>query len=528
MHSHQNLINTIIARYRDRSSDSNLIHATMASEPGRIEMLRKSVRSLLAQVDILHVYLNNYSSIPRFLNHEKIYITSSQDFGNLGECGKYYWVGDFGAYHFICSDTIIYPQNYIKVLKQKVDDNDRQTTIGAGGYKIVKPFTNFDQSVIQISEFQETHNDKPVDVLKDSCLVFHTSSLAVSRHHFYQPALSSIWFSILALEQNTPLICAEHAEAWIQPAGHLEEPLSDKHDPKNYRSFLTGAYFSDVPAKHDCETINSCFDKIYVMNLDRRPDRLENVKSRLEAHNINASRFPAIDGYAEPYKSQYESYNNSSLQHLPDGVEPVKTFKEKYLGYQHYITRIHFMENYLKKKAVQSPGALGYALTYVSILNKAIQNNYQRILIFDDDVIFHKNFNHEFRLRMRMLPDDWKLIMLGAMQHHWDDSWITWVNKNLYHCQGTSIASHAVAMQAKAFLPLLYYSEKLDLPIDEGAVYHIQHVYAKQCYVFYPNLVIQDVGESEINSSVLTAEQIQDKNNLFRWDYQYYEFHRFY
>ena len=180
------------------------------------------------------------------------------------------------------------------------------------------------------------------------------------------------------------------------------------------------------------------------------------------------------------------------------------------------------MENYLKKKAVQSPGALGYALTYASILNEAIQNNYERILIFDDDVIFHKNFNHEFRLRMRMLPCDWKLIMLGAMQHHWEDSWITWVNKNLYHCHGTSIASHAVAMQAKVFLPLLYYSEKLDLPIDEGAVYHIQQVYAKQCYVFYPNLVIQDVGESDINSSALSPKDIMKKNNIFRWNFADY------
>ena len=181
------------------------------------------------------------------------------------------------------------------------------------------------------------------------------------------------------------------------------------------------------------------------------------------------------------------------------------------------------MEAKLNRKAIQSPGAWGYALSYISILKEAIEHDYQRILILDDDVILHKSFNGEFEKHFQNLPVDWKLILLGAMQHQWEP-WITRYSEFLYHCHGTSVASHAVGIKKKAFLPLLFYSEKLDLPIDEGPVFHVQNIYSKSCFVCIPNLAIQDMRESDISSSAMKQQDVDKWIKLFRWNPDDYDF----
>ncbi len=521
MKLHKDLIYLFINKHRD--NNESLIHATLASKPGNVKSLQKSITSLLPQVDILHVFLNEFSDYPEFLNHNKIFITRSQDFGCLGECGKYYWINDLSGYHFVCSDSIEYPSNYVKTLKAIIDDSSREIIVGIGGYILDKHFKSFEESAEYISEFRALEHQLPVDILKDACLAYHSSALKLHRHLFYQEGLSSIWFSLAALEQKVQLFCIKHKNNWIRKISDNLELSASSIETKKNIDFAIKTYFKTDYASSEDFSINSYFNKTYLMNLDRRPDRLEKASKRLHSQKINFARVSAIDGYKDPVKSQFNSYFNSALRHIPEGIKAIKTFKEKYFDYEHYVARIHFMENYLGKKAIQSPGALGYALTYIAILKEAVAKNYQRILIFDDDIILCKNFNKAFEQRICMLPKDWRLIMLGAMQHHWNEPWIDWVNDSLYNCNGTSIASHAVGIQSKSFLPLLHYSEKLDLPIDEGAVYHIQHVYAKQCYVFYPNLVIQDVSESDINSSAIAPEDIKKKNNLFRWDYHNYD-----
>jgi len=179
------------------------------------------------------------------------------------------------------------------------------------------------------------------------------------------------------------------------------------------------------------------------------------------------------------------------------------------------------METKLKRKAVQSPGAWGYALSYIQIIKEAIAKDYRRILIFDDDILLHHAFNEEFEHHARELPTDWKLIMLGAMQHYWEP-YITPIKGLFYHGYGSSVASHAVGIDRKMFLPILFYAEKMDLPIDEGAIFHIQNVYPDQCFIFLPNLAIQDMGESDINSSKMGKDDKEKWAKLFRWNPELY------
>ncbi len=499
---------------------SDTIHATLTGYPDRTGPLKRCIESLVGQVDTLHVFLNGFDVVPGFLDHEKIYITRSQDFGALGECGKYYWTDDLEGFHFICSDQLVYPNDYVGTMISKIEGHGRKAVIGAGGYMIHFPFRNFNDSAVVLSEGKRIATETPVSIISDLALAYHSSTIKVSRHYFYQPSLSAFWFSIIGSEQQIPLICCDHPGDWLVSSQGTEMGINDDIEPGGYRDFLIRGFFmpeENGKAESRDYPFNTYFDKVWVMNLNRRPDRWGKIKRTAKHFNLKISRFSAVDGSRGAAKSDWERYFSSDLLTLPGGIEPLSDYKDKFLKYHHYKARVHFMETKLHRKAVQSPGAWGYALSYIKIIKDAIEKDYRRILIFDDDILLHRSFNEEFDHHVRELPTDWKLIMLGAMQHNWEP-YITSVKGLFYHCYGSSVASHAVGIDRKMFLPILHYAEKMDLPIDEGAIFHVQNVYPDRCFVFLPNLAIQDMGESDINSSKMGKDDKEKWVKLFRWD----------
>eukprot|EP01137_Pigoraptor_chileana_P031745 Opistho-2@20061 len=74
-------------------------------------------------------------------------------------------------------------------------------------------------------------------------------------------------------------------------------------------------------------TLNTVFDRIYVMNLDRRQDRWQHVLQQTRALDIDVQRFPAIDGLASPHKEEYEAYSQSPLVPNPNGEMGVRTIR---------------------------------------------------------------------------------------------------------------------------------------------------------------------------------------------------------
>jgi GR25 family glycosyltransferase involved in LPS biosynthesis len=519
MKTHFDLIRLFGKKDSGNSLDGDPVHATMTAFRSRVSHLEKSVDSLISQVDTLHLFLQGFKEIPLFLEHENIFISLSSDFGNLGECGKYYWTDDLHGYHLICSDKMVYPPDYVERMRSKVESYGRKAIIAAGGYCFKKPFKSIKSSGIILDEAGFIDQDVQADVLNDRAAAYHSSTLKMSRHYFYQDYLSSLWFSIAALEQQIPMICCAHKQGWLRENEGFADSGDHNPDAERNRDFLIKSHFLPTQKKPDLSKLIKCnryFDKIWVMNLNRRPDRWQNIQQISRINKIRVSRFRAIDGAREPFLSEWKKYFSSKLLKLPEGIDPLTDYKDKFLKYDHYVARIHFIETRLGRKAIQSAGAWGYLLSYIKIIRDAIESDYQRILIFDDDIVLHRHFQDEFDRHVRQLPCNWKLIMLGAMQHSWEP-YVKPSGALFYHCFGSSIASHAVAIDRKAMLPILYYAEKMDLPLDEGAIFHVKNVYPEQCCVFLPNLAIQDLQDSDINSSAMTTVDKEKWMQIFRW-----------
>lgn len=499
------------------------VQISLAAWPDRIDTLAEAVGSLLPQADSLHVFLNGFEQIPAFLDHDRIYLTHSQDFGDLGSCGKYYWCDDLTGFMVFCEDHYRYPADFVTTLRDKAEKSARKAVVAAGGILIREPYHDFSGSAEQMESSGKITAEMELPILSDDALAFYSDSFRLSRHYFYQPELSACWLSIAAKEQRVPLLLFAHEAGWLQKTGTPPRYSQTETQTVHYRDFLIRSWFSDAGGSSlRVGEINDMFDRIYVMNLDRRPDRWKNVRRQVQRHKIRTHRFPAVDGYREVVKRDWEQYFARPLQTVPAGIEPLHSFTEKFTRYHHYVARIQFMEEKFNRKAVQSPGAYGYALSYIAILEEAVRKSFHRILIFDDDILLHRDFRKAFSEGIPRLPADWYLIMLGAMQHNWDP-WISWVNDTFYRCHGSSVASHAVGIDRKMFLPLLWYARRLDLPIDEGALFHIQNVYSEKCFVWYPNLAIQDTSESDISTSAMKSAETNRWLKLFRWDPELYK-----
>ena len=269
--------------------------------------------------------------------------------------------------------------------------------------------------------------------------------------------------------------------------------------------------------------INDVFEKVFVLNLDRRQDRLEKVVRQTKKLGIEFERFYAVDGKKEPHLSEYQEYSQQPLVNFPLQQPFISTWKEFYTDKNsNIITKVAFVEKKNRAKAIASPGAWGYLKSYIAILTEAIRNDYESILVFDDDVIFHNDFNQLFSQIYQQLPNNWMILQLGALQYDWGDDWISWQTKNLYSCNGSSVGSHAVAIHFSAYPILLNYCLLYNLPFDIGPLTAVQNQYSDRCFVFYPNLAIQDVSESDISSSKKQFQEATKENNVYRWHLKNY------
>ena len=118
--------------------------------------------------------------------------------------------------------------------------------------------------------------------------------------------------------------------------------------------------------------------KTFLINLDRRKDRLEKLEKNPDFIYLEAERFPAIDGnLLQP---------NPKLQKIFEGND--------------YNMRA---------------GIVGCALSHLKLYINLVNSNLNCLLILEDDIVFCHNFKEKYLKCLSMLPKEYDIIYLG---HH--------------------------------------------------------------------------------------------------------------
>lgn len=250
--------------------------------------------------------------------------------------------------------------------------------------------------------------------------------------------------------------------------------------------------------------LNKIFSKIYVVNLAKSVDDKVRIGAHLNSRGIKYEFWTAIDG------------------HVGLALEEYKNYEKKPLGRLVRYPDMNDREVRRKGHFIESPGAIGYILTYGFIIKDALKNNYEKILILEDDVILDDNFEHKFESLIRAVSNDWRVIQLGASQYDWssvDDKKSLdqgfYFPRRIHTCGSFAIGLH------KDVLGLLYDAINCyESPFDVLPLGEIYEKFLGKCYVSYPNIVMPDVTSSNIRD----GRNQYDHSKKMRWKIENFNF----
>jgi GR25 family glycosyltransferase involved in LPS biosynthesis len=147
-------------------------------------------------------------------------------------------------------------------------------------------------------------------------------------------------------------------------------------------------------------------NKIFLINLDRRQDRLDKFKKEALKSNIvkNYIRYPAFDG---------KLLSESTIRHIADA---------------------RACENILGNKTTcglyLSRGAIGLALTY----KKIFEDCKSHTMLLEDDITIEEEFDEILFSALTELPSDWDILYLGwHMSNNLD---IKKISENIFEMHG--------------------------------------------------------------------------------------------
>lgn len=208
--------------------------------------------------------------------------------------------------------------------------------------------------------------------------------------------------------------------------------------------------------------INEYFDKIYCINLDRRPDRWECCEEIFNKHGLIVERFSATDG---------------KLLDLPHG-------------------QIYNAE-------------LAGSMSHLGVLKRVKEENVQKLLLLEDDVVFRDDSNELFSNFIQNVPNDWDIIFFGG--NHVGG--IQPISEGVVKLGG-SYAIHACGIKNSVFdLLITFLEDNINKVKDNrdtmfkpsvAADYFLAKLHrVLNVYCFIPHLAWQKDGHSDIQGAYM-------------------------
>ena len=205
--------------------------------------------------------------------------------------------------------------------------------------------------------------------------------------------------------------------------------------------------------------LHQYFDKTFLINLDRRPDRLFSVTKKCEAIGLQFERFSACDGVKE------------KLQ-IPTAQE---------VG---------------QPECYWNLGSAGLSVTLRRIFERAKEENYQSVLILEDDVEFHPQINEFIEKVFKDIPSDWETIYFGANHAR------PYVHLTPHVVRlGGAYTTHCHAVHSSIFDLMIEQLSLLNNPVD---VLYANLIHPRgKSYGIRPHVAYQAQGYSDIVNGVV-------------------------
>lgn len=191
------------------------------------------------------------------------------------------------------------------------------------------------------------------------------------------------------------------------------------------------------------------FDKVFLINLKRRKDRLDFFQSQVDKFDLgNFEVVEAVD-------TSNESNRNKRMM----------------------------------------PGAYGLIETNIKIFEKSIEENYETICIIEDDCMFLDEINN-VEYYYNYLPQDWDMLYYGCNHNYHAPNFPRpiMINEHVLKLQH-SHSAHFVVIKKTMYEKIKSFICNFHGPLD---VMYVKFQLENNVYSFNPNLTTQKPGFSDI------------------------------
>jgi GR25 family glycosyltransferase involved in LPS biosynthesis len=204
--------------------------------------------------------------------------------------------------------------------------------------------------------------------------------------------------------------------------------------------------------------INKYVDKIFVINLKNRTDRLEKFDELSKLHNFEYEIIEAFNG-----KERID--NNFEYDGIKVGMPYVN-------------------ESYFRSQ-------VGCLISHLELIKLCKENRYKRVLIFEDDVEFCDDFNSKFEKLMESVNDSWDILYLSGSLPKFTET------HDRYSRVSHLLTTHSYMIREEFYDILIKtLSENLfTKPVDSS---YMDVISAIKTYVAMPYLTYQRAGFSDI------------------------------
>ncbi|HEV7682495.1 MAG TPA: glycosyltransferase family 25 protein [Pyrinomonadaceae bacterium] len=208
--------------------------------------------------------------------------------------------------------------------------------------------------------------------------------------------------------------------------------------------------------------INERFPHKVCINLERRPERWQQMQRKFAQHGIHSvERFAAFDG------------NDLKLP-----------------------------ENWL-----HTPGAYGCLQSHLEVVREARRLGSSSVLIFEDDVVFDDQLESKFAACIQELPHDWDMLFFGAL--HKDEP--IRVSENIARITEAN-STYACALKSTVFDAFIALNSNTGEVLDNNSL-----VLQKQfnCYCFMPHLAWVEPYHSDAQLRIVDHWYLRESLVLF-------------
>lgn len=146
---------------------------------------------------------------------------------------------------------------------------------------------------------------------------------------------------------------------------------------------------------------------------------------------------------------------------------------------------------------MDSINKFGCVSSHLWCIRDAINNKHEKFIIFEDDIIFKKNFNEEI---LKYLNDDnfeFDMLMLGALDINSKEHLLN-LNKKHFYSPKLTVLGASANVYTLEFAKKVY-EYKISNPIEEFDADFIKFYRKNNIKICYPNLVINEMSTTNLD-----------------------------